>query len=302
MSDVKTILENLGYKLFLDGHKFYRCKPIYRNSDNNNSLRVNRKNGWFIDFGEGIRGSIVDLVALSLNLKKLEDAKEWLAGNQYNIYHQEDTGAIIEYSQKIYPETMLDKLIKDHTYWNKRGIDTDTVKRYEGGIAISGSMENRYTFPIRDKNKKVIGFVGRDLTGKKPAKWKICGPKSEFCYPYFNISECRDKKQIIIVESIGDCLALGNAGINNVIVIFGISLSEKLISLMAGICPQKIFIALNNDDKNNFVGQKAAVKIEEKLSNFFNPDVVVTALPTLKDFGDMSVNQIIDWKNQYGIN
>lgn len=305
MSDVKTILENLGYKLHNDGSKYYRAKPLYRDSGNVNSLRVSKKTGWFTDFGgDGIRGSMVDLVALTLGLKKLEEARRWLESNQYNMNSEQYSNSVTLPSvSRYYPETMLDKLIKEHSYWVKRGVSSEVVARHNGGIALEGFMANRYVFPVREKGGRIIGFAGRDLTGKSDRKWKLSGQQSRFVFPHSGLSECRNSRVIILVESVGDCLALAEAGVNNVLVLFGINLSSTLLSIIAGISPDKVLISLNNDgEENGYVGQKNAEKIKQTLLSYLNPDKVVVALPSKKDFGEMGFDDIIQWTKQYGIN
>lgn len=302
MADVRTILENLGYKLQLDGAKYYRTKPIYRNSDNKNSLRVSRKTGWFTDFGgDGIRGSLVDLVALTLGLKTLEDAKQWLSGHQFNLVKEQYTGPILMKEQtRYYSEAMLSNLVDNHDYWVNRGLSIETIKEYGGGVAVTGFMEGRYVFAIRNRHGKIIGFAGRDLTNKKSAKWKLSGPKSDFFFPYSHMNNCRKSSTIILVESIGDCLALAEAGIRNTLVLFGLNLSDALLSFIAGICPKKILISLNNDgEENGCVGVKASEKIREQLSEYVNSDILNIALPTKKDFGDMSTEEIFAWRDKY---
>lgn len=304
MADIKTILENLGYHLQNDGGKYYRAKPLYRDSGNRNSLRVSKKSGWFTDFGgDGVRGSITDLVALTLGLKTLDAARQWLNSNQYNLEYKPEQSRVLVESVKYYPDSAMERLIPNYDYWVGRGVSVDTLKKAEGGIATVGFMDGRYVFPIRNKHGKIVGFAGRDITGKKQSKWKLCGPKSHFVFPYSNLAACRKKSSIILVESIGDALALMDAGVDTALCLFGINLSDTLLGLIAGMSPKKVLVSLNNDGaENGNVGERNAEKILLKLQEYLNEDVACVALPTGKDFGEMKTDDIYRWMDQYGIN
>ena len=85
--DVKQTLLELGYSNIKDSGDFYRTKPIYRDSDNETSLSVNKITGRFVDFGRNIKGSFEELVRLSLRVDKMEDAMMLLI----NKYQENDT-------------------------------------------------------------------------------------------------------------------------------------------------------------------------------------------------------------------
>jgi hypothetical protein len=81
---------------------------------------------------------------------------------------------------KIYNESMLDGLVKDHSYWFKRGIKEETVAEFKGGTAKKGNMINRYVFPIYNPSGKIVGFSGRSLIDSNRSdfiKWKHLGDK-----------------------------------------------------------------------------------------------------------------------------
>lgn len=295
MTNIRSVLESIGYKLTPDGSNFFRAKPIYRNSDNNSSLRISAEHGGFTDFSENISGNFYQLVQLSLNLKDLQSAKTWLKEKGVNISADNLDKPILQTSKMYYPVSILDRLIKNNSYWNDRGISDFILEKYKGGVAISGSLANRYVFPIFDRNSRIIGFIGRDLTNISSAKYKIIGPKKDFIWPY-HIFNLEKGQPIILVESPGCVLKLSEVGINTSICMFGVSLSDSIISFLNSVCPSKILISTNNEVDNNSVGNNAALKIQERLLQFFNPDKIKIALPTKKDFGCMTNEEILEWK------
>jgi hypothetical protein len=299
MMNVKDILLDLGYSNIIEGPKDYRMRPIYRESDNNTVLSVKKDTGRFIDFSKGISGSIEDLIKLSLNLKNVEDVKKWVSQRNISIDKKEVERPTIN-TQKTFDREMLLKLKKDHSYWINRGIPEDVVARFEGGVASSGKMAGRYVFPIFNKFDQIVGFSGRDILGRSEVpKWKHIGNKSFWCFPAkLTLKSIKSKKEVFVVESIGDALALYNAGIDNFIVSFGLEISTAIINFLLKVDVHKIRICFNDDSENNSAGNEASEKAYNKLTKFFDRNQVAINLPSKNDFGEMTTEEITEWKRK----
>lgn len=192
---------------------------------------------------------------------------------------------------KFYPEETLLKLVKNHDYWINRKISIDVLDMLEGGLAPSdekGKLSGRYCFPIRDLNRKIIGFSGRLATYNTFApKWKHLFKVGDVAYPFHITKPYIEKeKSVILVESIGDMLALMTHGIFNVLVIFGLHIKSKVISALISSNPNKIIISTNNDSDKQGAGNKAALKIHSKLYNFFDQSRLEVYIPKSKDWGE----------------
>ena len=96
--------------------------------------------------------------------------------------------------------------------------------------------------------------------------------KTNWVYPHHISSDVVEKSgEVILVESIGDCLALHEAGFKNVLVTFGLDASSKLISYLNSFELNRIIIATNNDkDKEVNSGGIASVKVAAKLAQVFD--------------------------------
>ena len=297
LNNIQEILTSIGYSL-KDYGKEYRTKPIYRESDNDTVLRIYKDTGFWVDFKENTSGDFPLLIKKTLNLNSQEDAKKWLRDKNYSV------GNIIENknqlkikNKKIFDKDLLLKLDKNHDYWLKRGITFDTLEVFNGGLIVAGKMKNRYVFPIFNSKKEIVGFSGRDISNNSKIKWKHIGDKSNWCYPVFlNLDIIKNIKEIYIIESIGDCLALWNAGIKNSIVTFGLDISTSILNFLLKIDPNKIYISLNNDIDGNEAGNRAAEKAYSKLSRYFDSRQLSIKLPTKKDFGEMSTAEILEWR------
>jgi len=297
--NVKDILMDLGYSNIIEGPKDYRMRPIYRDSDNNTVLSVKKDTGRFIDFSRGITGSIEDLIKLSLNLKNVEEVGKWISQRNISIEIKEENRPKIK-AQKIYDKDMLLKLTKDHSYWINRGIPEEIVSEFDGGVAKTGKMAGRYVFPIFNSSNQIVGFSGRDILGRADhPKWKHVGTKSSWCFPAKkSLKQIKEKKEVLIVESIGDALSLYKCGIDNVLVSFGLEISTAIINFLLKLDVNKIRICFNNDSDKNFAGNEASEKAYNKLIKFFDTNQVVINLPSKKDFGEMTLEEINEWKKK----
>jgi len=299
--DFKNILLDVGYSNIKDNGREFRMKPVYRDSSSDTVLSVRKDTGHFIDFSKQISGSFEYLIQLSMGLKTVEEAKtvlkdKWEINSEIKREHRPPVS-----SPKIFPSTYLEKIIQDHSYWEERGISKQTLELFNGGVVHSGTMADRYVFPIFNSKKELIGVTGRYLKNlpeeKSKPKWLHRGRTSEWKYPLqINQKILKEKKEIILIESIGDMLALWECEIKNTIVVFGLNISPSFISLLIKLDPNKIFVSFNDDSDNNSAGNKGVEAAVRKLKNYFDPHQIQVAFPTKNDFGDMSREEILEWK------
>ena len=297
--DVKSILLDIGYSNIKDNGRELRMRPIYRDSGNDSVLSVRKDTGHFIDFSKSISGSFEYLVQISLGLRSIGEAKQKLQ-DRWSVSEVKREHRPTINGVKIFPKSYLAKLIPSHEYWTARGVSLETLNLFEGGVVENGTMANRYVFPIFDSKRNLIGVTGRyikPLKNENIPKWLHKGRTSEWKYPLQkNYDIIKKEKKIFLIESVGDMLALWEAGIKNTLIVFGLNLSPSIVSLLIKIDPNKIFISFNNDSKSNSAGNKAAQKAKQKLNNHFDPKDVEIKLPEKNDFGEMNPEEIKKWK------
>jgi DNA primase len=160
-------------------------------------------------------------------------------------------------------------------------------------------MKNRYVFPILDAKDRLVGVSGRYVLEAKYdsiPKWKHIGDKYAWKYPLFlNHEIILNKKEIFLVESIGDMLALWEAGVKNSVVTFGLDVSSSIMGVLLRFDLNKVYISFNNDSGKNNRGNLAAEKAKNKLLKHFDPNQIEVRLPTKNDFGDMNTKEIKTW-------
>lgn len=295
--DVLEVLQKIGYTDLQDSGRDFRTRPLYRASDNKTSLCINKSTGEWYDFSQRTGGGIARLVQLTLNLPTLDSVKEYFGGTlPVSLARIKDSIELTDV--KKFNKELLIKLSRDHEYWLNRGVSEATINTFEGGIANNGRMRHRYVFPIFNNREELVGFSGRLIINSDSLpKWKHIGSKSNWCYPLkWNESVIKASKVVVLVESIGDMLALWEAGIRNTIVTFGLDISVKIIEVLLKFDVKQIFISFNNDFDNGLVGNEAADDAKLKLLKFFDPEQITVALPDAKDFGEMNQEQIEIWR------
>lgn len=300
MTDIKEMLYELGYSNISEYPKEYRTRPIYRESDNNTVLRIDKTTGRFVDFAENISGSFEDLVKITLKMKSINDAQKWVSskGDGDNEIKQVAPKPEIK-SPKIFNKSCLNKLVSNHIYWKNRGISESTISQFKGGLITEGKMKNRYVFPIFDGKNRLVGVSGRytqEIKYDSIPKWKHIGDKYAWKYPLFlNHEIIKNTKSVFLVESIGDMLALWDAGVKNSIVTFGLEVSPAITGVLLRFDLDRVYISFNNDSGKNSRGNLAAKKAYKKLLKHFDPNQVEVKLPSKNDFGDMNTKEIQEW-------
>ncbi len=294
---VKDILIKTGYKLTDEG-KFWKTTAHYRNGKNPTSLSISKKTGWYWDFSAGHHGPPEELVKLVNGNADISSFAGYVP-----------IPDIVKIRvAKTFSKDILKHLLPDYDLFLERGISEETLREFEAGLAHAGKLNRRICFPIYNRQGKIHGFTGRWYTNDLPnsehkiPKWKHYGQKLNFIYPcHLNDSILREKKRVIIVESIGDVLSLWEAGIKEIVCSFGTSLSTKLINYIIGIDPTEIIISTNNDTavedtpEQEQKGPAAARRMRKKLAKFFSADKIFISLPPKKDFGEMSKVEIKRW-------
>lgn len=303
-SSIKSVLQDLGYPIN-DCGNYWQTKALFRGGTDDTSVAIYPHKNLVIDFVRGERFSIDMLIALTLKLESEEKAKEWLKNKEIILPLFDDLKPSIEIKKTLDLDNL--KNLKDnHEYFIKRGISEKILQEFRGGLwpkEIKGKMSDRYVFPIFNSKGELVGLTGRDVTNLKKIKWKHGGDKQTWCWPLFLSSKViKEKKEVIIVESPGDTLSLFEAGIRNIICIFGVEMSLAVLNYLIKINPSKIYISLNDDSnlgKKVEAGNLAAEKLQRRLWKYFDKKQIKIHFPENNDINEMLTKHgkesIIKW-------
>lgn len=299
--DIKQTLDSLGYEL-LDRGDYWQTSAVFRGGDNKTAIQIYKDSGVWKDFvNQTPYMNFEKLVQLTLGTDDKNISTDYIKYNHDNSNNLNQSSSYYKIKmEKIYKESDLSRNLPHYDFYLKKGVKKSILEEFKCGLCTEGKMYQRIVFPIYNLNKKIHGFSGRyvgPLKQDRP-KWKHLGTKTKWIFPnHLSLDSILEKKQVILVESIGDVLNLYNYGYKNCLCTFGTSISPSLVSYLSGLGLDKIILSFNNDTNSNSrnPGLEGAIKSFFKLIKFFNFDKIIISLPTKNDFGDMSDTDFSDW-------
>jgi hypothetical protein len=305
-SDIKEALIKLGFNLS-DRGSYWQTNAIFRNGDNQTAIQIYKDTGVWKDYVEDTCFfPFKKLVQASLGTNDPAEINSFLGKKSSFEFNEKNSPAPKIETEETYALDCLERLLPHYDFYEKKGISLSNLQPLKGGLATTGQLNQRFVFPIFNKHGKIHGFSGRDMKSGETnrPKWKHLGRKKNWIYPLYVDPRCKEqienKNSVIIVESIGDMLALRERGHFNVLPCFGLSISNKLTCAMVQLNPKHIFISLNND-KNSTEnrGEDASFKNYLSLLGFFDKDKIKICLPNQTDFGEMSDDDFRSWEDKY---
>ena len=313
-AEIREALDQLGFKLS-DRGSYWQTSAIWRNGDNPTAIQIYKDSGVWRDFvSDEKHQPFTRLVGKVLGTTDNRQISKYVkTGTSGKDFIEERDNRVKIQMDHIYNISDLKKLLPHHKFYLDKNISLETLRLYRGGYATAGQMNGRYTFPIFQEELKdnIIGYTGRALRhsgGTTYAKWKHIGKRKNWLYPlyipnnnsYPFLEAVKEKEEIVIVESVGDSLALTENKMLNHLVTFGLGLSSKQICQLVALNPKKIIIATNNDhDKPQNVGLEAAIKNFIKLMDFFDVSKLSIKLPSTNDLCDLHLADKFDsWVNK----
>lgn len=153
----------------------------------------------------------------------------------------------------------LKNLDSEHSFFKKRGILPETVKRFGIGFCSKGIMKDRIAIPIHNESGDLIAYCGRAVKKKQieeEGKYRLPAGfvKSEAVYNLWR--QTKGQENLILVESFLSVWKLSQCGFKAIVALMGSSLSktqERLIVDLPG--PFKKAILLFDNDES---GQRCA--------------------------------------------
>jgi len=137
-------------------------------------------------------------------------------------------------------------------------------------------FRDRLMIPICSLSSAIVGFGGRDLSGNSPAKYMnspetLIYNKSEILFGLNNSRRAISKENsVILVEGYFDVISMFQSGVENVVAISGIALSEIQAKLLARYT-KSAYVSLDGDA----AGQAATERcIEVLLTQSFSVGIV----------------------------
>jgi DNA primase len=145
-----------------------------------------------------------------------------------------------------------------------------------GVITASGHelLRGCIVFPLLDASGVVVNLYGRAID--RDAHLYLPGKHRGL----FNAETLRGAEEVIVTESVIDAMSCIEAGVMNVLPLYGINgYTRDHVALVAQLNPKRIALALNNDE----AGRAATARLAGELAQHFDVRVVEIARKDLND-------------------
>lgn len=267
------------------GLSYLACCPFHH--EKSPSFNVVAKKQFYHCFGCGSSGNAISFVMNYLNQSFPEAVETLATrlgkivpreGTREKNKPRHDLYQLLGEVNTFYQYQLKNEGKQAINYLRSRGVDGAVAKRYQLGFAPDGwhvlenkfpgrqddllaagmlikndagkvydRYRNRITFPIHDRQGRIIGFGGRVLDAQQKPKY-LNSPettifqKSKELYGLHQIlSHQKNSETIIVVEGYLDVIALAQYGITNAVATLGTATSTYHIQLLAKHAKQLIF-------------------------------------------------------------
>jgi len=252
---IEMLLDRYGLlsELKKSGQNLAGCCPIHRGS-NPRQFSVNPdKNIWNCFGNCKTGGNILDFVAMmEFENKEPESVrkaalllKQWFMFDSTTggpdpdtktepvrkEVEQETAESETDTQKAINPPLTfrLKTLVREHPFFQERGILPETVKHFGLGLCTRGMMKDRIVIPIYDEQKNLVAYCGRavnDQQIEEEGKYKLPPNFVKSAVIYNLHRQMQDPEFLIVVESYLSVYRLHQLGHPNTVAIMGSSLSE----------------------------------------------------------------------------
>jgi len=293
-----------------DEKEFYHCFSTGEHGNIFDFLMKTKS----IGFGEAVRTLATEAGMQPYRFSNFDKKKDLRFQNYKNIFKdysdffhkqifEENNKEVSAYlSNRRLNKNIIEEFNLGYVPW-KNSFYEELLKKYtEEDISLTGlyykndktgkyvdRFNSRIIFPVNNIVGDTIAFGGRIIRESKLAKY-INSPETEFYKKgnmLFNLDKAKNSRaetdEVIIVEGYMDVVSVYSSGIKNVIANSGTALTERQINLVWKFFTNPI-ICLDGDAS----GQKAALRIAEKLFPFINEEnkIYFSVIPEGKDPDD----------------
>jgi len=313
--DIHPLLDNFGLEYEQVADNIFMSCPIHEGSDNPQAVSISlTKNAWRCwtrgchdEFGTDIFSFVRGVLYAKGEPYEFSDALRTVC-SIYNVNNAQTQAKIKEQPKEDFFRDLVKTFRKTDRcsnattscscdvstlgispYFESRGFKSSTLRHFgvEDCCDNKSPMRHRSIIPILYSGKQV-GYIARSTKGWLQPKYLFSEGirKTDYLYNYDEaINIGREKHCLFLVEGQGDVWRLYEAGVKNVVGLFGkdISAVQKSLLLKSGVTS---LVVLTDNDQ---AGRESKIKINRELGRLFN-----LFFPTTygKDLGDTSVSKI----------
>lgn len=316
----EEIFSKLGMNYEVLGDNIYCSCPIHDGSDNPRAFSFSKQKGiwkcWTRDCQQEYRNDIFGVIRGHLSKESGQDvgfseALKWSykflginnskskTKSQSIPPDENDFSRLVNAinssvnTEKECSEILLDYCsIVPSRYFTGRGFQESTLNHFEVGDCDNKSSKlfDRSIIPIHNEDgDKTIACIARSIKEYKTPKFLITPKGFDKRYFFYNYHRalpyiCKSSS-VILVEGQSDVWRLYEAGIYQVMSVFGRTISKEQEYKLYKMPITHVVILMDNDQ----AGRESKMQIQRQLSRMYK--LSFPKIPT-KDVGDMSVEQI----------
>ena len=315
--NAELVFKKLKIEYEILGDNIYCQCPIHEGSDNPRAVSFSIDKGmwkcWTRECQQHYRNDIFGLISGVLSSRSHEektfsDVLSWSC-NLLNIKNNvqcsnvtvkdEEDGflnvvKILNEKQEAVEHKTLDldfDIAYPSEYFLSRNFKTQTLQHFSVGDCRSrGLLHNRSIIPIHDDcGKNLIGLIGRSTKDYINPKFLFYpkGFDKRYClYNYHRAIEHVEKTNCLyIVEGQGDVWRLYEAGVKNVMSIFGKTVTKQQEDKINKLPITHIIVLTDNDQ----AGRESKTQIKRQFNRMYK---LTFPRITTKDIGEMKVKDI----------
>ena len=316
----EEVFSALGMKYETLGDNIYCNCPAHEGSDNPRAFSFSKDKGiwkcWTRDCQSQYRNDIFGVIRGSLSKQcgvdvGFSEALKWscdFLGVNKTAKSKTIKAPIVEESDfsklvsmiksnvaldQDYPEIEEDICSNiPSQYFISRKFKPETLEYFEIGDCYdkASKLYDRSIIPIHnDTGEKVIACIARSIKEYKNPKFLLYPKGFDKRYFFYNyhraIESVQQTSSLILVEGQGDVWRLYEAGIHQVMSIFGRTLSKEQEAKLYKMPLTHIVVLMDNDQ----AGREAKVQLQRQLGRMYK--LSFPRIPT-KDVGEMTIEQI----------
>jgi hypothetical protein len=233
-----------------------RCPlPTHESKDSRSSFAVNLAENYWLCHSDSCKknrrnkggGDVITLVALKENCQPYEAAQkliEWfhVNGNEKPARAEQSAGAGVSTSQpsespaenKPLGFPGFKEVDSTHEYLRGRGIRLTTLEEFGVGFYSGRSTvikdPYRIVIPVHNAKGELVAYAGRSLD---PTADKYHFPAGfHKSLELFNLHRVRTDQPLLVIEGFFGCMAVHQAGFQNVVALMGRTLSDAQLKLL----------------------------------------------------------------------
>lgn len=321
IQNIENVLKKLDIKYEIFGDNIYSTCPVHESSDNPRAFSFSKQRGiwkcWTRECQNDYTNDVFGLIRGALSNKTgstqtFGSVLQWIK-KEFNIELNEKINEVIieEESDKDLDFDTLVNFINDDIiipnmgdykletsinipseYFINRGFKPKTLQYFGVGDCLdkTSKLYDRAIIPIHsDCGDKTIGYICRAIKEYKIPKFLIYPKGFDKRFVFYNMHRAlpyiKSTNCAIIVEGQGDVWRLYESGIQNVLGMFGRTLTREQQKILQQLPITHVIVLTDNDQ----AGRESKIQLQRQLGRFYR-----LSFPKIsqKDIGDMTISQI----------